>query len=180
MKVLVVIDMQNDFLTGSLANAEGVKAIPNVLREIKALKDEDVLLFTRDTHTSEYLKTQEGRRLPVEHCIKGTKGHLICDELISYANDNNTVDKLSFGSRIDLVEAIEKAVKDKNASIEAVEAVTFVGVCTDICVISNAMICKAAFPETTIQVVADACAGISVESHNNALEAMKMCQIDII
>lgn len=179
MKILAVIDMQNDFLTGTLANPDGVAVIPNIKEEISKLSEDDILIFTRDTHEENYLETQEGRNLPVKHCIRGTDGHAICDELKECVRPEYVIDKPSFGFT-KFPEYISVFLREKNLEIKDVENITLVGVCTDICVISNAMILKAAFPETLINVVADACAGVSKESHNTALNAMKACQINII
>jgi len=127
------------------------------------------VIFTRDTHFKEYLQTQEGRNLPVEHCIKDTKGWEICEELKPYVE--KVIDKITFGS-IDLPEII----KDYGEEIEEIE---LCGLCTDICVISNAMLLKTSFPEVKISVDASCCAGVTIESHNNALNAMKAVQIEI-
>ena len=202
MRVLIVVDMQNDFITGSLANKDAQKIIPKIEEEISKLRDNDLLIFTRDTHDNNYLKTQEGRMLSIEHCIKNTNGWEICKELNKYIDNYDkdnyvgpevvTLDKYSFGSynnlrnymrdEMDITCLIDDFLfynfMDFNA--ERLESITLVGTCTDICVISNAMILKAAFPETPINVIADACAGVTPESHKNALEAMKMCQINII
>lgn len=170
-KVLVVVDMQNDFLTGTLANEEGCRIVP----KLKALIEKEaaegaMVVFTRDTHHDDYLNTQEGKLLPVEHCIKGTKGHEITPELAMYATSENTIDKLSFGC-LELGSWIYELLG------ETPEEIILTGVCTDICVISNAMILKAAFPETPIRVIGSCCAGVTVESHETALKAMAASQI---
>lgn len=163
--------MQNDFLTGALKNADAVKAIPNVRAAIDAaITRGAVVAFTRDTHAQNYLDTREGKLLPVPHCIKGTSGHEIIAELADYARKAKVFDKPSFGS----VELAEYAAK------ENFDRITFVGVCTDICVISNAFTVKAFLPECEVAVIADACAGVTPNSHNTALDAMRAAQITVI
>ena len=166
--LLVVVDMQNDFITGALANNEAVKIVPIVKQEILDLqKNNWDIVYTRDTHQDNYLSTQEGKLFPVPHCIKNTKGWEIESELYL---GGKIFDKPVFGS-IDLAQYI----KDNNY-----KKVELIGVCTDICVISNAMLIKAFCPETKVLVKKSACAGVTVESHKNALNAMKACQIEII
>ena len=170
-RCLVVIDMQNDFITGSLRNEEGIKIVPLVVERVKeALKDNrEDLIFTKDTHDDNYLKTQEGTKLPIKHCIKDTWGHDICDELkpfVEYAKV--VVNKNSFG------------YKDLPLYISQYEKVTLVGLCTDICVISNAMLIKAFYPEIKIEIEAKYCAGVTPKAHEIALQAMQNCQFDII
>ena len=167
MKFLVVVDMQVDFITGSLGSVDAQKIVPNVVEKVKNF--DGVVIFTRDTHNENYLTTQEGTKLPVKHCIKNTAGWEICDELKPYAK--NVVDKITFGS-VDLPEII----KGYSDNIESIE---LCGLCTDICVISNAMILKAAFPEVKIVVDGKCSAGVSIESHENALKAMSAVQIEI-
>ena len=168
MKILIVVDMQNDFITGALGTPEAVRIVPYV----KALVEnfDGKVLFTRDTHFSDYMTTQEGKNLPVLHCIKGTPGWEICPELEALRK-TDPIDKLTFGS---------SSLPQVLAAEENIESITLVGLCTDICVISNAMLCKAFFPEIPIYVDAKACAGVTPKSHENALAAMKMCQIHII
>ena len=168
MKYLIVVDMQNDFITGSLGSSLAEKIVPYVVEKVKNFNGE--VIFTRDTHFADYMKSQEGRNLPVEHCIKDTDGWQICDELKPYAVD--IVDKITFGS-VDL----PKILNDYGEKIDEIE---LCGLCTDICVISNAMILKATFPEVKITVDSKCCAGVSVESHNTALKAMKAVQIEIL
>ncbi len=173
MKILIVVDMQNDFIDGALGTKEAETIVKNVEDKIHKYKEENQLvLFTRDTHEEDYLKTREGKYLPVVHCIKGSKGWQIKEGLA--APNDVVVDKPTFGS-LELVEKIKLLMK--NTKIEAIE---LIGLCTDICVISNAMICKAAFPEVDIIVDSGCCAGVTPESHHTALEAMKMCQIVIL
>ena len=168
MKYLIVVDMQKDFITGSLGSEDAQKIVPYVVEKVKAFDGK--VVFTRDTHFADYLKTQEGRKLPVQHCIKDTDGWQICDELMPYVED--VVDKITFGS-VDL----PGILKDYGDEIDEIE---LCGLCTDICVISNAMILKSTFPETKIVVDSKCCAGVSVESHNIALDAMKAVQIEVL
>lgn len=170
MKVLMVIDMQNDFIDGALGTPEAVAIVGKVADRIQTAHDEgSAVWFTRDTHFEDYLDTQEGRRLPVKHCIRGTKGWQISPKLEVGAC--RVIDKPSFGS-LELAEAL--------AQVEELESVELVGLCTDICVISNAMLIKARLPELPVYVNAACCAGVTPESHLNALAAMKMCQIEVI
>lgn len=169
MKVLIVVDMQKDFIDGSLGSNEAVKIVPYVQNKISEYqKNKDVVFFTRDTHYEGYLETQEGRNLPVEHCIKNTPGWEIAEELL--VEDAKIYDKPTFGS-IELAESMRENYPEAEFEL--------VGLCTDICVISNAMLLKAYLPENQITVDAKGCAGVTVESHENALKAMKMCQINI-
>ncbi|MDO4323119.1 MAG: isochorismatase family cysteine hydrolase [Lachnospiraceae bacterium] len=170
MKVLAVIDMQNDFIDGALGTKEAVQ----IKGRVKAKIDEylaagNTVIYTRDTHTENYLDTQEGKNLPVLHCVKGSFGWEIAEEV--FVEGCPVIDKPSFGS-MELAEYV--------AGLENVEAIELIGLCTDICVISNAMILKARLPEVPIAVAASCCAGVTAESHENALAAMKMCQIQII
>ena len=167
MKYLIVVDMQNDFISGSLGSDMAKAIVENVVDKVKSFDGE--IIFTRDTHADCYLDTMEGKNLPVVHCVKDTDGWQICPELLPYAE--NVIDKVTFGS-VDLPNIIAK-----NGDIESIE---LCGLCTDICVISNAMILKATFPEVKISVDSSCCAGVTVDSHNNALNAMRMTQIEII
>ncbi|MCD7746345.1 MAG: cysteine hydrolase [Lachnospiraceae bacterium] len=184
MKVLVVVDMQNDFIDGALGTKEAVAIVDNVRKKVNQyLENGDTVLYTRDTHTEQYLQTQEGQKLPVVHCVKGTFGWEISEKV--YAEGCTVVDKPSFGSLVlpDVVrEAAEQCGTAQSGKAEASgnpESIELIGLCTDICVISNAMILKAAFPEVPIVVDASCCAGVTPESHENALNAMRMCQIQI-
>lgn len=169
MKILAVIDMQNDFIDGSLGTAEAEEIVGRVREKINKMRScGAAVVFTRDTHGADYLCTGEGKRLPVEHCIKGTRGWEISPELDT--ENSEIIDKPTFGSF---------KLADYAASIPDLDEIVIVGLCTDICVISNAMILKAKLPEVKITVIADCCAGVTPESHRNALEAMKMCQIDV-
>lgn len=169
-KLLIVVDMQKDFIDGALGTAEAVAIVPKVKEKI-ANHDGEVL-FTRDTHEENYMETQEGRNLPVPHCIRGTDGWQICNELAPLVTEP-IIDKVTFGSS-----ELGAYLREKNAQ-EPIEEITLVGLCTDICVISNAMIAKAFLPEVPVRVDAACCAGVTPESHANALAAMKMCQIAV-
>lgn len=168
MKILVVVDMQNDFIDGALGTPEAVKIVPYVKELIENFDGK--VLFTRDTHFPDYMDTQEGKNLPVAHCIRNTPGWEIRPELDALRK-TDAIDKLTFGSS-ELPGILQKE--------ENIESITFIGLCTDICVISNVMITKAFFPEVPLIVNAKACAGVTPESHKNALAAMKMCQVTVI
>jgi len=188
-KVLVVVDMQNDFIDGVLGTPEAQAIVPNVVKKIEEYKKaEDIVLFTKDTHYNNYLETQEGKNLPVTHCIFKSNGWCINKDVRSawfgegciYLNDeeveeNNTIFKNTFGSNI-----LADVLRRYNDIINGFDEIELVGVCTDICVISNAMLIKAFLPEVKITVDASCCAGVTPESHNNALQSMKACQINII
>ena len=167
-KILVVVDMQNAFIDGALGTKEAVAIVPYVKEVIENFDGK--ILFTRDTHFENYMDTQEGHNLPVPHCIKGTEGWEICPELKALCTEE-PIDKITFGS---------KELPDIVKEMSDLESITLIGLCTDICVISNAMILKAFYPETPIIIDAKACAGVTPESHQTALNAMKMCQIQII
>lgn len=171
-KVLVVIDMQNDFITGALRNEEGIAIVPYVADKVaEAKKNGQTIIFTRDTHGEDYMETEEGANLPVPHCIKDTKGWEIIPELDAENNADLIIDKETFGSK-----ALAEYMAQNSESIDEVE---FVGVCTDICVISNVLLTKAMIPNKKIYVDAKGCAGVTVEAHNTALNAMKACHIKI-
>lgn len=168
MKILVVVDMQNDFIDGALGTSEAVEIVPYVKQVIESFDGK--VFFTRDTHFDDYMNTQEGKNLPVPHCIKGSDGWQIRPELDSLRK-TEAIDKVTFGSSA-LVDVLKKE-KD-------IEEITFIGLCTDICVISNVAVVKAFFPEIPISVDAKACAGVTPQSHRTALEAMKAIQVKII
>ena len=165
MKTLIVVDMQNDFITGSLGSEDAENIVPLVRAKIERFDGR--VIFTRDTHGEDYMKTQEGRKLPVPHCIKGTHGWEICDELAPFVKE--VIDKETFGS-MNLPELIDGTCDE----------IELCGLCTDICVISNAMILKAAYPQKTIKVDGKCSAGVTKESHENALKAMMAVQIEIV
>lgn len=168
--ILVVVDMQNDFIDGALGTKEALAIVPKVGQKIRSFSGR--VLFTRDTHEENYMDTQEGHNLPVPHCIRNTDGWQIRPELAALCREE-PIDKGTFGS-VDLGSVLEAANQ-----AEPVGSITFVGLCTDICVISNALLAKAFLPETEIRVDASCCAGVTPQSHRNALEAMKICQIQV-
>ena len=169
-KLLIVVDMQTDFVTGALGTKEAQAIVPMVAEKIQKAKEEGTdVIFTLDTHEENYLDTQEGKQLPVPHCIKNTEGWILVPELRPLAGGCMSVEKPTFGSTR-LAHIVGRAGYDE---------IELIGLCTDICVISNAMILKASVPETPISVDASCCAGVTPESHANALAAMKMCQIAI-
>lgn len=169
--ILIVVDMQNDFIDGALGTKEAVAIVPNVKKKIEEF--EGRVIFTRDTHFDNYLETQEGKNLPVKHCIKDTEGWQIRGELDALRK-TEAIDKVTFGSS----ELGPKLVNLNNE--EKIDSITVIGLCTDICVISNVMIAKAFLPEVPIIVDANCCAGVSVETHENALKAMEVCQIKVV
>lgn len=178
MKVLVVIDMQNDFLTGPLGNAECAAAIPQVVDVIKN-GQYDYIYLTRDTHQADYMKTQEGKKLPVAHCIEGTDGWEVNAEVMAavkagYDDKYTVVDKPTFGSA-KLAELLKETL-DNTYDNE----IEFVGVCTGICVISNVLLAKANLYEAQIKVIDKACACVTPDTHQTAINAMRTCQIDVI
>ena len=169
MKLLIVIDMQNDFIDGALGTKEAVAIVQNVAKKIaNARTSGKIVVFTRDTHQKNYLATQEGKNLPVLHCVEGTDGWQISNKLET--GNCRIFNKNSFGS-------IELA--DYVASLDNLEEIELVGLCTGICVISNAFILKAKLPEVKITVDASCCACVTPESHKTALSAMKLCQINV-
>ena len=168
MKVLIVVDMQNDFIDGSLGTAEAVAIVPRVIEKIKQYeKNGDRIIYTKDTHFDNYLDTKEGASLPVKHCIKGTPGHDIPADILR--SHDVIFEKLTFGS-VELADYLHGVDFDE---------VELVGLCTDICVISNALLIKAHFPEREVFVDPTCCAGVTPEMHNAALTTMKMCQIKL-
>ena len=169
--VLVVVDMQNDFIDGALGTKEAVAIVPKVEEKIRNFNG--TVLFTRDTHENWYLETQEGKKLPVPHCIRDTEGWRIRREL-DILRKTEPVDKETFGSTYLADDLVAMNIDDE------IKSITFVGLCTDICVISNALLVKAALPEVPIIVDAACCAGVTPESHENALKAMEMCQVEVV
>lgn len=166
-RVLIVIDMQNDFIDATLGTKEAQAIVPNVKKKIEEYKARgDKVFFTRDTHFDNYLKTNEGKHLPVEHCIKNTYGWQISNELDT--EGCTIIDKTSFGYR---------SWWEWDFGADEIE---LCGLCTDICVVSNALILKAQYPEVDMTVDANCCAGVTPESHQAALTTMKMCQINVI
>ena len=168
-RVLVIVDMQNDFITGSLGNDDCRKVVSKVSEVIRTGEYDEVYL-TRDTHDENYLDTQEGEHLPVRHCIKGTEGWQLCKEVAPLIPEGHIFDKPTFGS-VELAEAVRKMEAQEKLEVE------LVGLCTDICVVSNALLLKAVLPEMKISVDASCCAGVTPQKHEAALETMRSCQI---
>lgn len=170
-KVLVVVDMQNDFVSGSLGTPEAQAVVPHAVRKIRDFDGE--IVVTKDTHDDSYVETQEGAFLPVAHCLEGTWGHELCDALqeLDQLKNAPVFCKRTFGS-LELVQALA-------GSGEAIEEIELIGLCTDICVVSNALLIKAFLPEVRVAVDAACCAGVTPEKHRAALETMRSCQIVI-
>ena len=170
-KVLLVIDMQNDFIDGALGTPEAAAIVDRVAAEIGKYPAQDVFA-TRDTHTENYLDTQEGRNLPVTHCVKGTPGWELNPKIATALGNAAVIDKPTFGSR-ELAERMAQLAQKDELDI------TLIGLCTDICVVSNALLIKAFLPETPVRVISACCAGVTPESHRAALTTMQMCQIQV-
>lgn len=172
-KLLIVVDCQNDFIDGSLGTNEAKAILPNVINKIKEYKDspDSKIVFTLDTHDEMYLNTNEGKKLPVEHCIKGTYGWCLNSEILKTLKPKSKqlFEKKTFGS----VKLAQYVKKHKFDSVE------IVGLCTDICVVSNALMIKAYCPEIDIAIDSNCCAGVTVESHEYALKTMQSCQIEV-
>ena len=172
-RFLVVVDMQKDFVDGALGTAEAVAIVPMVVKKIEGFDGE--IFATLDTHAGNYMQTNEGRHLPVPHCIRETDGWQF-DKAVAAAlsgRDYTPVEKVTFGS-VDLPKLIEKEANGEEFEIE------LIGLCTDICVVSNALLLKANFPEAPIAVDSSCCAGVTPQAHKSALDTMKSCQIDIL
>lgn len=164
-RTLIVVDMQNDFIDGALGTKEAVAIVPSVKAKIREYQERgDEIIFTRDTHQADYLSTPEGKKLPVEHCIEGTHGWQIAEGL--EVSGCSYIDKPTFGWT--------------HWNERTFDEIELIGLCTDICVVSNALILKATFPEAKIMVDASCCAGVTPATHAAALETMKMCQIDVV
>ena len=173
-KILIVVDMQNDFIDGALGTPQARAIVPKVRARIERFEaDGGTVLFTRDTHEENYLHTQEGRNLPVPHCIRGTDGWQIRPELDALRK-TEAIDKPAFGSA-----ALGERLRDMDRS-DPIGSITLIGLCTDICVISNALLIKAFLPEVPVRVDASCCAGVTPQSHQTALSAMAACQIEIL
>ena len=177
MKVLVVVDMQKDFVDGALGTKEAQAIVPKVTEKIRSFDGE--VYYTRDTHEKNYLDTQEGKLLPVPHCILGTEGWELVPEIRELAGDH-IYNKPTFGS-VELCYGLKEAMLDEEVEADGnlIESITLVGLCTDICVISNALCLKSRLWEIPISVRADCCAGATPEGHKTALSAMKTCQIEV-
>lgn len=166
-KLLIVVDMQNDFIDCALGTPEAVAIVDNVANKIKSYKSNgDAVIFTRDTHQENYLETNEGKHLPVVHCVEGTSGWEISDKLDT--EGAKIINKPSFGYTL-----------WENEKLDQYDEVELIGLCTDICVISNALIIKALYPELKVTLDSSCCAGVTPASHDAALLAMKMCQVEV-
>ena len=178
-KILIVVDMQNDFITGSLGTKEAVGILPEVLKKIREYDLNDIYV-TRDTHQADYLSTNEGRHLPVEHCIENSWGWELQDDVKNAVKGAVIVDKPTFGST-ELIAMLSRVYDELPASANGTKelSIELIGLCTDICVVSNALLLKAQMPEITIRVDSNCCAGVTPESHEAALTTMRMCQIEI-
>lgn len=171
MKYLIVVDMQNDFINGALGTGEAEAIVSKVAKKINDYKEEgNRVIFTRDTHSNNYLETREGKALPVKHCIINTDGWEISDKLDTA--HSTIINKPTFGS-LEMIDFIK-------AEIETVDQIELVGVCTDICVVTNALLLKTNFPEIPIIVDAACCAGVTPKTHQYAIETMKMCQVKVM
>lgn len=173
-KILIIVDMQNDFISGSLGTPEAEKIVNKAVEIIQA--HEGPILLTLDTHGMDYLQTAEGRALPVPHCVKGTHGHSLHPQIAALKKIEGAkmFEKTTFGST-----ALAAYLKEY-AATHPVEEIAFLGICTDICVVSNALLVKAALPEIAIVVHSSACAGVTPAKHTAALETMGSCQIAIL
>jgi len=185
LKILIVIDMQKDFIDGALGTKEAVAILPNVVKRIEE-STRELILFTKDTHGENYLETPEGKKLPVKHCIKGTDGWQINESVLNAWKENKTAiiaaesvgnifEKSVFGSTM-LVDCIRR-LHEECARISEID---IIGVCTDVCVISNAIMLKNYLPDIEISVIENCCAGVTPQGHKEALNTMKMCHINII
>ena len=173
-KILIAVDMQNDFIDGSLGTKEACAIVDNVVRTIEEF--DGLVICTRDTHQENYMETSEGRHLPIVHCIENTDGWQIRKEILAVAEkkEHLIIDKPTFGSE-KLIETLKEIDEQ-----EGIEDITLLGLCTDICVVSNALMVKAAFNEKDVKVLENCCAGVTPASHEAALTTMKMCQIEVI
>lgn len=174
-KLLIVVDMQNDFVTGSLANPAAEKIIPNIVEKLKA-KDYTYLIFTRDTHQKNYLETQEGKNLPVEHCIEGTKGWEIVPELQEFTKNAFIIDKPTFGYK-DWKAKLNELFDENNQPGDFPEEIEIIGTVSSICVAANATILKSLYPEMPISVDSSCCADLSEEGQKSAMNVLKSQQI---
>ena len=171
MNLLIVVDMQNDFINGSLGTKEAQAIVPAVkARILEAMEDRWQVIFTKDTHSIDYLKTQEGKNLPIKHCLRGSDGWQLHPELQDLSIGSSVFEKGSFGS-LELAEYVSSLNPD---------AIEVIGLCTDICVVSNVALLKAYCPEVPMSVRANCCAGVTPEAHEHALATMKSLQVDIL
>ena len=178
MKIVIIVDVQRDFITGSLGTPEAQAMIPKLVDKINHSSDNTYFIFTKDTHYENYLETAEGKKLPVEHCIKGTKGWEIPEELTEhFANSPLVIEKQTFGSYA-LIKKIEEII-DINED-DKLEEIEICGLVSDICVITNALLLKTSFPAFNIIINSNCCAGTTPEAHEAALAVMRSCQIEVI
>ena len=183
-KLLLVVDMQNDFLTDALENDNAKNIRDDLVKEVREKIEEGYeIFFTKDTHNEDYLNTMEGKNLPIKHCIKGTKGWELIDELNEIVEknslQNHIIEKETFGDK-DLSKKLEKVLQSEGKSLGDIDSIRLIGVCTSICVLSNALILKAFTPEIEIEVDEDLCACLTKESHNAAIKAMETAQVKIV
>ena len=171
MDVLIVVDMQNDFVTGTLGSSLAEKIVIPLKEYLNSLKEDTYVIFTRDTHDESYMESNEGLHLPIPHCLFNTWGWQIVDELKDFKY-NRIINKPNFGIGSGTWRNILKDID--------VKSITLVGLCTDICVISNALSLKIAYPEIPVRVIERLCMGVTKKSHEDAIATMKMCQVDII
>lgn len=177
MKIVIIIDAQRDFITGSLGTPEAQAMIPRLIDKINNSSDDTYFIFTKDTHYDNYLETAEGKKLPIEHCIKETEGWEIPAELTEhFANSPFIIEKSTFGS-YDLVETIVEIIDSSDNKIEEIE---LCGLVSDICVVTNALILKTSIPNCDIVIDSKCCAGTTPEAHEAALTVMRSCQIEVI
>lgn len=170
-KAYIVIDMQNDFIDMALGTKEATQIVEPMVKYLSSLEEGSLVVATRDTHQEDYLSTNEGKYLPVKHCIEGSKGWEICDQLKEAVKFDKIINKPNFGIAAD---------KWKEILGNDVTEIILMGLCTDICVVSNALALKVAYPEIKISVVKNLCAGVTPESHEAAIKTMAMCQVEII
>ena len=168
--LLIVVDMQNDFIDGALANQEAKETIPYIMDQIAKC---DKVIFTKDTHYENYLDTQEGKKLPIKHCLRDSHGWEITSELMEAAVKNDKPFSVLIKETFGYTDWVS------NTDLSEYENITLVGTCTDICVVSNALIIKAFYPEKNVIVISKCCSGTTVENHNHALKVMSSCQIDV-
>ena len=185
MKVLVVVDCQNDFIDGALGSAEAQKAVPNIIEKLKNVDENTCVIFTRDTHwDAHYLNSLEGQKLPVKHCIFNTHGWQINEKIVvalPAGVGRACLDKETFGSfdLMELIREFEEAYWDQTGDEATLEEIELIGFCTDICVISNALALRMVRPNTPIRVDKSCCAGTTIMNHLSALDVMKSCQIEV-
>lgn len=177
-KLVIVVDMQNDFTTGALRNDDATALVKPMAKYIRQREqDGAVVIFTRDSHTEGYMNTNEGKHLPIPHCIIGTEGHKVVQELLDASKNKFQVNKPTFGMSQDLWREV---AYEHFYLLSDIKEIELVGTCTDICVISNALSLKALFPEANVTVYGNLCAGLTKEKHNAALEVMRSCQINVV